>query len=426
MVHCASLILLGVLVCAPPGVAATLERSISTSRQFLVYGPDIGLRSAICDVAERTKSDLLRRIGRRDEWATPIVIHAQYRQANLPETPRANLNLSQTGCGLKLQLDLIIAPDVAHSEIQRELLGALLLEIRYRGAPDLSAGTTYVPPPDWLLDGLRPHASDRMSGNWATLAAAHKILPLEEFLRQRPGLLDASGRSLYGAYSVALVEFLTQMSNGQQRLARFISALPSASKDALADLRIHFPEIDAVGGSRNTWISHLARLAARPSYRSLSGPETERVLNEKLKVRISIAGSEKEYRLHEFRAFIREPAARPALTRLDRELSALVGRANSIYRPVIYEYEKVAARLARGKTHGIAERLAGLAASRKRIANQMRRVDDYMNWFEVTQPREPSGAFADYMRSADSGMRSQRRRDPISVYVDVLEVQFQD
>jgi len=426
MIHCASLTVLGVLVCASSGVATMPERSISTSRQFLVYGPDIGLRSAICGLAERTKRDLLQRLDQRDEWATPIVIRAQFREANSPETPRAALNLSQTGFGLKLQLDLTMAPNVAQPEIRRELLGALLLEMMYRGAPDLSAGTTYIPPPDWLLDGLRAHPST-MACVLAAPAAAHEILSLEEFLRQRPGLLDPSGRSLYCAYSVALVEFLTQMPNGRPRLARFISDLPSASNDAMADLRMHFPElIDATGASRNTWISHIARLVARESYRLLSGPETERILNEMLSVRISNAGSERKYHLHEFPAFLRESSARQALTRLDRDLSAFVGQANPIYRPVIYEYEKVAARLARGKTHRIAERLARLMASRQRIAAQMRKIDDYMNWFEATQSPGLSGAFADYMKAADSAVRPEQRRDPISVYVDVLEVQFQN
>jgi hypothetical protein len=426
MVSCVSLTLLGGLVCASLSAATTPERSISTSRQFLVYGPDIGLRSAICDLAERTKRDFLQRIGRRDEWAIPIVIRAQYRQANSPETPRAALNFSQTGVGLKLQLDLTLDPGVAQPEIRRELLGAILLEMMYRSAPDLSAGTTYIPPPDWLLDGLGAHARSTASF-LAAPAAANEILPLENFLRQRPGLLDASGRSLYGAYSYALVEFLTQTPNGRQRLARFISDLPSASNDAMADLRMHFPElVDASRGSKNAWISHIARLAARQSYQLLSAQETERILNGTLNVRISKAGSKKEYQLHEFPAFIHEPAARPALTRLGRDLSALAGQANPIYHPVIYEYGKVTVRLKRGKTHGIAERLAGLIAARERIAAQMQKIDDYLNWFEATQPRGPSGAFGDYMKAADSAVRPEQRRDPISIYVDALEVQFQN
>ncbi|HEV2843104.1 MAG TPA: hypothetical protein VGW39_17425 [Chthoniobacterales bacterium] len=426
MVYRASLMMLGVLACAFPGAATTPERSVSTSRQFLVYGPDIKLRSAICDLAERTKGDLLQIIGRRDEWTTPIVIYVQHRQANLPETPRARLNFSQTGFGLKLQLDLTLAPDAAQPEIRRELLGALLLEMMYRGAPDLSAGTTYLPPPDWLLDGLQARNGSRPDA-LATSAAAQKILPLEEFLQQRPGLLDASGRSLYGAYSMALVEFLTQMPDGRQRLARYISDLPSASNDAMADLRRHFPElIDANGRSNNIWISHITRVAARQTYQLLSWPETERMLHQMLSVRISNRASEKKYRLHEFSAFVREPSARSALTRLDRDLNAFAARAHPLYRPVIREYEKIAARLARGKTHGVAERLARLVAARQRMAAQMQMIDDYLNWFEATQARAPSGAFADYLKAADSAVRLEQRRDPISVYVDFLEVQFQN
>jgi hypothetical protein len=426
MVYCASLTVLGVLACASPSAATTPERSVSTSRQFLVYGSDLKLRGAICDLAERAKRDLLQRIGLRDAWSTPIVIRTQYPQANLPETPRATLNLSQTGFGLKLQLDLIVTPEVTQPEIRRELLGALLLEIMYRSAPDLCAGTTYIPPPDWLLDGLQAETSGSADA-LALSAATQKILPVEELLQQRPGLLDASGRSLYGAYSGALVEFLICLPNGRQRLARFISDLPSASNDPVADLGRHFPElIGATGRSKNAWISHIARLAALQSDQLLSGHETERILHELLTIRISNGVSEKKYYLHEFPAFLRGPSARPALASLDRALNAFVARANPIYRPAIYEYEKITARLARGKTHGVAERLGRLIETRKRIAAEMRKVDDYMNWFEATQAREPSGAFADYMKAADSAVRLEQRRDPISVYVDFLEMQFQD
>ncbi len=316
---------------------------------------------------------------------------------------------------------------MAQPEIRRELLGAILLEMMYRSAPDLSAGTTYVPPPDWLLDGLRARTPTPWPAVLAAPAAAQEILSLEEFLRQRPGLLDASGRSLYGAYSFALVEFLTQMPNGRERLARFISDLPSASNDAMADLRMHFPELIDATRRLEEHLDFTHRSDCSPAILpiiKLAGNRADAA--GLLSVRIANAGSENKYQLHEFPAFVREPAARPALTRLGRDLSALVGQANPIYRPVIYEYEKITARLARGKTRGIAERLAGLIAARERIAAQMREIDDYLNWFEATQPRGPSGAFGDYMKAADSAVRPEQRRDPISVYVDVLEMQFQN
>ena len=159
-VYRASLTVLCVLACAEAVVPAPPERSVSTSRQFLVYGTDVRLRGAICDLAERTKRDVLQLIDQRDEWTTPIVVNAQYPQANLPETPRAALSFAQTGFGLKLQLNLTIASDVSQTEVRRELLRAILLEMVYRRETNLSVGTAYVPPPDWLLDGIPPPQSD--------------------------------------------------------------------------------------------------------------------------------------------------------------------------------------------------------------------------------------------------------------------------
>jgi hypothetical protein len=94
---------------------------------------------------------------------------------------------------------------------------------------------------------------------------------------------------------------------------------------------------------------------------------------------------------------------------------------------MVYEYARIGALLARGKTKGIAKQLTGLRASRKGIVAQVRKINDYMNWFEATKSRGPSGAFTDYLKAAELGSEpEQRRRDPISVYLDVLETQFQD
>jgi hypothetical protein len=57
----------------------------------------------------------------------------------------------------------------------------------------------------------------------------------------------------------------------------------------------------------------------------------------------------------------------------------------------------------------------------------MRQIDDYMNWFEATNLAGPSGEFADYMRAAERADQPPRtKRDLISVYLDVLETQFEN
>ena len=65
---------------------------------------------------------------------------------------------------------------------------------------------------------------------------------LDEFLRQRPELLDPAGRLLYRAYSLALVQLLIENDEGHARLGRYIDDLSFASNDPLRDLEAVFPE----------------------------------------------------------------------------------------------------------------------------------------------------------------------------------------
>jgi hypothetical protein len=427
----ASLTVLCILACAHSGAPALPERSISTSRQFLVYGTDIRLRAAICDLAERTKGDLLRLSDQRDEWTTPIVINARYPEANRPEAPRAALSFAQTGFGLKLQLDLTIASNTRQPEVRRELFRVILLEMMYRHQTDLPVGTCYVSPPDWLLDGIAPRQSDfdgkELIDVLRTPLAQGKILPLEEFLRQRPDLFDVPGRSVYRAYSFALVELLVHQPAGRHCLARFIASLPAGSNDALAGLSAFFPELGNGNGAEKVWRLHLERFVAGQSLQLLSARETEEKLAEILVLRIGGAGRERNYRLEEFPKFIRGASSKLSLARCSGDLKILGARANPVYCPLLNEYEKAATLLARGKTNGIAQRLARLNATRDGITGRVQKIDDYMNWFEATKPREPSGAFADYLKAAElTAQPEKRRRDPISVYLDVLETQFQN
>ena len=416
----------------PVVFAVPQEQSISTSRQFIVYGTGVGVRGAICDLAERTKRDLLALLGQRDAWTTPIVINAQYPQANLPELPRLAVNLGQTGFGLKLQLDLTVDSELSRPEVRRELLRALLLEIIYRGESNIPAGTAYVSPPDWLIEGIPAQQSDlgldKIANLLAMPVAARTVLPLEKFLQQRPELLDAPGRLLYRAYSFALVDLLSRAPEGTGRLARFIGDLRSASNDPMAELQNHFSGLfESGGGAEKVWEKQIARLSIDQPYQLLASAETERRLDEMLRLKISDRGANKTWHLAEFPKFSKQSSANGVLAVLAHDLRELATRANPIYRPIIFEYAEVTALLQRGKTKGLATRLDRLRSAREAVVVQMRGIDDYLNWFEATSQRGPSGVFADYMKAAESAARPpQTKRDPISVYLNVLEAQFEN
>ena len=405
--------------------AATVEHSVSPSRQFLIYGADAQLRGAVSDLAERTKADFLALLRQRDNWVVPVVVNLQPQQANRPEIPPANLRFSQTGFGLKLQLDLMIAKNLDASLMERELLRAILLEMIYRKESHIAAGSIFVEPPDWLIDGLLALApgSDREQLVEA-LTTADKTDSLETFLRQRRGPLDSAGRTLYRAYSFALVQMLIDGKNGPARLAQYIGRLSNASNDPLADLKAQFPFL--LGDADRTWQLALSRLRNLQTYRLLTFAETERRLDELLHMKISEANKPaKQVSLDELAQHKASANEKMALNQLGHDLLSFVAKANPVLRPIAREYQEIIALLARGKRKRIAKRLSRLEVTRKQLAARMSDIDDYMNWFEATQMKSGSGNFTDYLKAVDQSQLSvPKRHDPLSVYVDALEDQF--
>jgi hypothetical protein len=408
--------------------AASPARSVSPSQQFIVYGADAALRAAVSELAERTKANFLALLRRPDRWKTPVIINLQLPQANLPKIPAAGLRFSQTGFGLKLQLDLTIDRDADGSLVERALLRAILLEMIYRSQPDIAAGTRYVQPPDWLLDGALALTPGRDRGPLVeALLLSDKILPLEELLRPgRISGLDSPARLLYRAYSFALVQLLVGATGGPEQLARYIDNLSRSSTDPLADLRAQFPTLD--GSTEKTWRSSVARLSATQSYQLLTVAETERRLGDLLRVRISAPGRPTRMvqldDLSQRKILSVEIAAIATLT---QELLLLEARANPILRPIVQEYQQIAVLLVNSKRKGLTTRLAQLQANRARITTRMIEIDDYMNWFEATQSKTKSGAFADYLKAVQGQNDARpRRRDALSVYLDAMEEQFQN
>ena len=406
--------------------AAPTERSVSPSRQFVIYGADAAVRGAASDLAERTKADLLVLLRQRDNWTIPVVVNLQPQQANLPEVPPADVRFGQTGFGLKLQLNLTLSEKLDTSLIERELLRAILLEMIYRKESHVAAGTVFVEPPDWLLDGVLTLAPGRDRGYLVeALTTANKTVPLETFLRQRPELLDSAGRTLYRAYSFALVQMLVDGRDGPARLAKYIGHLPNASKESLANLSAHFPFL--VSDAEGSWQLSLRQLRNFQADQLLTFAESERRLAELLQIKVSEAKKpDKPAGLDDFTKRKISPSEKMALNQLSRDLLVFVAEANPVLRPIAREYQQIAALLARAKRRGIAKRLSHLDATRKQLAARMSDIDDYLNWFEATQIRKGSGDFTDYLKAVDqSQLSASKRHDPLAVYVDALEDEFE-
>ena len=393
----------------------------------MIYGADSKVRGAISGLAEQTKANFLGLLRQRDDWKTPVVVNLQPQQANVPEIPPADLRFSQTGFGIKLQLDLTISKNVDVSLVERELLRAILLEMIYRKQPHISSGAVLVEPPDWLIDGALALAPGRDHGPLIeAVANTEKPVPLEKFLRQQPGLLDSTGRTLYRAYAFALVQMLVDGKNGGAQLAKYIDHLSDSSNDPLANLKAQFPLL--ADDAERTWQLALNRLKGLQTFRLLTFAESERRLDELLRVKISEPKKpEKLVRLDELAQHKLSASEKMAVDQLKRDLLFFVPQSNPVLRPIGREYQEIAALLVRGKRRGVSKRLSRLDATRQQLAARMTEIDDYLNWFEATQLNSGSGNFTGYLKAVDqSQVPAPRRHDPLSVYVDALEDQFEN
>ena len=413
-----------------PVRASLPAHSVSPSRQFVIYGANASLRGTISELAEQTKTNLLALLRMRDEWRTAVVINLQPQQANLPEVPVTDLRVSQTGFGVKLQLDLTVGQNLDGPLIERQLLRAILLEMIYRDEGGLVPGSTFVEPPDWLLEGVLALTPGReQEALIRALSTTDKEKSLHDFLGQRFDLLDSAGRVLYQAYSVALAQLLLDEGGGRARLARYIANLSRASNDPVADLKASFPRLRE--DLEKKWRSTVARLNEHQTYQLLTFAESERRLDELLQIKISDdsrnRGNQKPVNLGELTRRKASPDEKAAVTQMSQALLLLVGTAHPVMRPVAREYQQIAALLARGKRRGIAKRLSHLEVTRKELTARMEEIDDYMNWFEATQMESQSGAFNDYLKAAtQSQISPPRRRDPLSIYLDALADHFEN
>jgi hypothetical protein len=415
-----------VLICSTLS-AAPLERSISPSRQFIIFGGNRILRGAVSDAAERVKSKVLGLLQLRDQWSVPILLNLQRPQANAPEAPPVLLNFSQTGAGLKIQLDLLVDRDFQPAVLQREVLRALLLELSYRALPSLPEGTPYVAPPDWLVDGILTLDNESPEVSEGLDSVASHPPALETFLAQHPRLLDSQSRTLYCACASALVRILLEHENGHAQLNRYIADVPRASADALSDLQAHFPWLGKEAGAmEKNWSENIARVAQERRFALITFAATSGQLDDCLRMKIAQDGQRKSSLTLEETVRVSRPNIDiKAATELGQRLTLLAARAHPLLRPVVVDYQLAAESIAHKKRHSLAKRLAGSAALRQEIAARMSEVDDFMNWYEATQAKTASGAFRHYLHTADSSEAVPRRRDALSVYLDALETQLQ-
>jgi hypothetical protein len=426
-----------ILLAAPARRAAALEtlqkKSISSSGQFVIYCDDLPSRIRLTGVVEEIKKGVLALLGeKKDRWKCPIVVNVDRLSAALPGKPVSQVRLIEVEVGFKVQLDFCLGADPLNVRLEQQIVRAILLEYDHRDHPPDQTGGVYVEPPAWLVEGAVEIFHRRDAGTesdvYKTLIESNSLPKLEDLLSETTSGMDSTSLALFRACSVGLVQLLVDLPNGRPGLCDYLRD-PARDNSRIEDLKKHFPALGAGGQSLEKWWAlSLARLSASERYMGLSLQETDLRITALLAIQLPAAkaGETKKFTLDQFKDFIKIKESREALARVSEGFLALQLTANPQLRTVVVEYQKLSGELARGKTRGMAERLAAADNNRRMILQRMSDIGDYMNWFEATQVTSRSNSFDAYMKTATELAAPQpRRQDPISRYLDSVEIEFQ-
>lgn len=406
-------------------------RTISRSKQFVIFCQDAAVRGRVASVAEDIKEDLLQLLGERDRAKAPIVITLQ--AAPTPAAARTPVALlfQSTPQGTQIEINVQIGDDPAAVHLQKHIVRALLLELAYRNRP-LHGGEEYVEAPWWLVAGVvesfRRHDLGLDEELFHRLVETNRLPPIEQFLAPRPDDLGGAAAAVDGACAMALIELLLEQPAGRDRLARLVREWPDLHHDSIAALRRIFPAL-AEGDVQKWWTLNLARFAASDRYKGLSTAATDRELDELLDVELPVdkAGTKQTFNVGEFESFLKLRGARAALAARHAAIVNLSARANAIFRPVVNGYEQVLAQLKRGKTRGVRKHIVEIEVYREAVLHRIVEIGDYLNWYEATQLGVRSHAFDSFLRTAREVEQDQTRAaasEEIARYLDELQKNF--
>lgn len=414
-----------------------VQRSISSSQQFIVYCSDARLRLAVTGYVETAKRDVLEALGVGDHWKFPIVIELRRPVSTDVGQPLRQVGLIETEGGWKVQIDVVLREDeFKQVRFPQLIIRGILLELAYRKHPP-TVGLSYHQPPSWLVEGLARNMQVKataMEPNGAVfrqLIETGHLPSIQDFLKSNVETMDPTSLTVHGSCAASLLDMLAGLPGGQAALVRMLEGLGESDGDPVALLLKHFPTL---GGNEvaleKWWTLGLARYSTLDRHLALNVTETDARLTPLLNLTVVTdvkKGTKQEFTLANYKEFIKYPGAKAALFAQSNTLAGLIPQAHPLLRPVVAEYQRIATELANGKKRRMDEALSEAANFRVMIVQRMDKVADYLNWYEATQMSERSGAFDDYLKGAKAieKMAPPKRNDSISKYIDMVQREFE-
>jgi len=401
-------------------------RTTTSSGQFVIYSKDAARRSLIAKRAEASRATWNAKLSADENWTHPIIIQDLIGSAK----PRGNPGVQTAifegdGGALKVQISIYDPLVLRGQALDAEIYKALGLEWIYRNHP-LKAGKSFRLPPAWLVEALteevRIRDNDTPSGVYAALLRSEQPPKIEDFLRAKPELMEATTLTLYRTQANALLKTLLGQPEGGRGLGAFLSSL--AEEDA--DMKTLLAAFPSLGGESSRlgklWTLAIARDSTSKGAEPLSVGETDRALQAVLELSMPADPKKPE------RGNVSGAAALPEMAKSEggpylmrqkaAELLALEFRAHPLLKPVIAEYRNIASTLSQKPKKNVEKAIEENGKIHDLLLQRTGKVDDYMNWFEATQLDTLSEEFLEVTNPPSS----ERRSDPISRHLDAVEV----
>lgn len=404
---------------------ALAGKTISASGKFAVYSKDAARRTNIVQRAEEVLRQWLEKVGDGQDGDRLIIVQDLIGSAN----PKGNSHAVTgifigDGGTLKIQTDIYDVSVLHGMAFEMEIYRALGLEWIYRNHP-LKAGKTFHSPPAWMLEGLVEEMRTKENGTpdavYAALLQSNRPPKIEDFLKAKPELMEATSLALYRTQALALLRALQQLPDAQKGFVSFLDSLAENDAD-IKSLLAAYPSLgNNASHLEKIWTLSIARSSTSKNLEPLSVGETGRCLKELLDISALLDSKKPDG------GKATGAAALPLLARssggsyLMRQKAAefftLEFRAHPLLKPVIAEYRAITTQLAAKPKKNMDKRIEENGKILDLLLQRTNHVEDYLNWFEATQLDTLS---EDFMQITNPPETS-KRTDPVSVYLDAIE-----
>jgi hypothetical protein len=354
-----------------------------------------------------------------------------------PKARSVVYDLRNTGHSFLLGIHIHLARGIDNEQLERAALTVLLYERALRQADPQTFDEELVIRP-WLVEGLleakkwRANRADRRiyegvfkQGGGFTLDELFEVS--DKHLAQ----LDGASKLTFRALSGALVMALLEQPHGRGAFRAFCGEAARFSGEMPVLLRKHFPELNLSEKSlAKWWALTLAKLVEPKLSEVLPIQDTERALNDALQFHTRDAegnainlGIEAWQKVTELKEGERAEAIKPA----EEGIVRLSYRCFPSYRPILGEYQEILRDLTTGEGKDIGARIAELADQRQLRLERALRARDFMDFMEISQARELSGQFDDYMRlKKELELRPRaKREDRVTDTLDTMQKSYE-